>query len=88
VPNREMESDHSRRLVFDAKAWREAGYDQPDGNEQFWKPATIISTSRSDHDEEVATVRFDHDGRLSRGHFTGSMRSVAREALNGGEDRG
>lgn len=73
-----------RRLVFDSQAWQQAGYDQPDGNAQFWREAEIVSTARSipykddPRAEEVATVRFLHDGRVSRGHFTSMMKAVPR----------
>lgn len=57
-------------LVFDPNLW--AGRDVGD-NSQFWKEADIIE--RTTHDgEPTATVRFRHDGRVSRGHFVAGMR--------------
>jgi hypothetical protein len=68
------------RQVFDAKQWREAGGDQPDGNEQFWHNALILAKHMERPEapgprrEELATVLFLHDGRVSHGHFTSMMR--------------
>lgn len=62
------------RLVFDKKLW--GGRDHPDGNERYWKAADILELDVTEHGEEVATVRFHHDGRISRGHFTDGMREV------------
>lgn len=57
------------RLVFDPVLW--GGRDVGD-NSQFRKVAEILDISGSGRDE-VATVRFLHDGRMSRGHFTDCM---------------
>ena len=67
-----------RVLVFDNKLWREAGGDVGD-NSQFWKEATILYVGFTDDvwRDEIATVRFDHDGRISRGHFTNGMKEIA-----------
>lgn len=62
-------------LVFDADEWKRAGYDQPDGNEQFWHRAKTVRTYERNGDK-LADVRFDHDGRISHGHFMRSMREV------------
>jgi hypothetical protein len=67
------------REVFDGREWERAGFDQPDGNEQFWHPATILSTSLTEYGEEIATVRFHHDGRVSRGHFVRCFRGPREE---------
>jgi hypothetical protein len=56
-------------IVFDAKLWREAGYDQPDDNAQFFKAATVLSLDGRPGPDQMATVRFHHDGRVSAGHF-------------------
>ena len=55
-----------KRLVFDGAAWALTG-DVGD-NSCFYKPATIIKVRREDG-EWVADVLFDHDTRISRGHF-------------------
>lgn len=44
-------------------------------NSQFWHAATIEAV-RWDRHEQVATVRFHHDGRLSAGHFVWAMRDA------------
>lgn len=48
-------------LVFDNKLWN--GKDVGD-NSQFWKLADIIEDNGY-----TVTVRFHHDGRISKGHF-------------------
>jgi hypothetical protein len=53
-------------LVFDDKLWN---YKDVGDNSQFWKVADIL-----EDDGETATVRFHHDGRISRGHFLSAMR--------------
>jgi hypothetical protein len=46
------------------------------------KPATVVQRygRRSEHfgwtDGDLVDVRFDHDGRISRGHFTDSVLRV------------
>lgn len=68
-----------RRLVFDAREW--GGRDVGD-NEQFWHPATILEVgperdpAGARYRDQVAHVRFEHDGRVSRGHFVSTMRPV------------
>jgi hypothetical protein len=62
------------RLVFDNKLW--GGRDHPSGNGRFMRAADILSISETEYGEEVATVRFHHDGRVSRGHFTAAMQPV------------
>lgn len=57
-------------LVFDDKLWN--GKDVGD-NSQFWKRARILSYHGHGADR-VATVRFEHDGRLSGGHFINAMK--------------
>lgn len=64
-------------IVFDASEWEAAGYDQPDGNAQFYHPAEILEVSGFGSDQ-VATIRFEHDGRISHGHFTSAMRPLPR----------
>jgi hypothetical protein len=59
-------------LVFDAKAWTEAGGDVGD-NSCFWKEADIVEYTLHDG-ERTATVRFLEDNRISRGHFLSGMR--------------
>ena len=63
-----------RKLVFDPKLWnhRDVG-----DNSQFWKPATILSID-GDGLRETATVKFDHDGRISHGHFLDGMKDIPR----------
>ena len=63
-----------RKLVFDNRLWNENGGDDPRGNERFWKSATILFID--DEVEQTATVRFDHDGRISYGHFVSGMRDL------------
>lgn len=66
-------------LVFDNVEW--GGKDVGD-NSQFWRPATILRTyrSRDRHADWLADVRFHHDGRVSRGHFTNCMEDYGRVA--------
>lgn len=52
-------------IVFDPKLWN--GRDVGD-NSQFYKTADLLDIYIIDGDE-VADVRFHHDGRVSRGHF-------------------
>jgi hypothetical protein len=64
-------------IVFDSKLW--GGKDQGN-NSQFFKPATILEIYPYGFDahgrprnERLATVRFHHDGRISKGHFVDMM---------------
>jgi hypothetical protein len=73
------------RIVFDANEWRNAGYDQPGGNERFWHHALILEThaeraGSGAHREKLATLLFLHDGRESRGHLLNAMNSIEAEA--------
>lgn len=64
-------------IVFDPREWEQAGYDQPEGNGRFYHRATILSVSRTDgYRELIATIRFHHDGRISKGHFIDGMQEV------------
>lgn len=63
--------DEKRRIVFDPTLW--GGRDSGD-NSQFWKPAIILREYRDNEGRELADVRFDHDGRVSRGHFVDGMK--------------
>lgn len=60
-------------LVFDPKLW---GHKDVGDNSQFWKPATILLVEGAGP-RQTATVRFHHDGRVSRGHFTKCMLDCA-----------
>lgn len=53
-------------MVFDPVLW--GGKDVGD-NSQFWKKARAIKMYRDEHDDLFVDVIFEHDGRLSRGHF-------------------
>ena len=57
-------------LVFDPKLWN---YKDEGDNSQFWKPATIVAYTA---DGTTATVRFHHDGRLSKGHFVSGFKEI------------
>lgn len=57
--------------VFDPLLW--GGKDVGD-NSQFWKNAEILRTYSTDDGEQVADVRFQHDGRISKGHFVFGMK--------------
>lgn len=59
--------------VFDAVMW--GGKDVGD-NQQFWQRAAILSRYHNDRGEDLATVRFFHDGRISRGHFVKALRDA------------
>ena len=61
-------------LVFDARIWKERGYDIGD-NSHCWKEATIISIQRYGRDD-MASVRFHHDQHVSQGHFLSAMRNL------------
>lgn len=63
-----------RLLVFDPRLWN--GRDQGD-NSQFWKPATVLRRWRDDGGRDLIDVRFDHDGRESRGHFLDGAKSLS-----------
>jgi hypothetical protein len=70
-------------LVFDAVLW--GGKDTGD-NRQFMKEAEILDRYlQREGYGELATVRFLHDGRVSRGHFVDCMEPVvtSRERANG-----
>ena len=66
-----------RVIVFDPSLW---AYDTPT-NEEFFKPATVIchygykSESYGNY-PSLIDVRFDHDGRLSTGHFTEGIKYI------------
>lgn len=66
------------RICFNGKEWRNAGFDQPDGNLQFFHHVLLLNR-RVEYDgrhakgEEVADVLWLHDGSISRGHFVNSM---------------
>jgi hypothetical protein len=63
------------RLVFDPVLW--GGKDVGD-NAQFWQRATILDVYPDrDGRDMLATVRFHHDGRVSRGHFMRMMRDAS-----------
>ena len=65
------------RIVFNSREWERAGYDQPDGNLQFFHHALILSRRPSRQrwmpKDEVAEVLWLHDGTISSGHFVGMM---------------
>lgn len=67
----------STAIVFDPKLW--GGRDVGD-NSQFWKEAEILHIYRTRYGEEVADVRFLHDGRISRGHFMYAIRRMCHES--------
>jgi hypothetical protein len=66
-------SSADRVVVFDARLW--GGRDVGD-NSQFWKSATIIRTYWDCDGNLLADVQFDHDDRVSYGHFVDVMRDV------------
>lgn len=59
--------------VFDGAAWYRLG-DIGD-NSCFWKAAEVISVYELDN-ERMVDVRFIASGRVSRGHFTTSLRPL------------
>jgi hypothetical protein len=66
------------RHVFNADEWKAAGYDQPDGNLQFWHPALLLcryteQTALGTRYQELADVLWLHDGSTSRGHIVSAM---------------
>lgn len=58
-----------KMFVFDADEW--GGKDVGD-NSQFYHPATILEV-RWDRGMLVATIRWQHNNKLSKGHFVDSM---------------
>jgi hypothetical protein len=66
-------SSANRAVVFDARLW---GGRDVDDNSQFWKPATIVRTYWDSDGRLLADVQFDHDDRVSYGHFVDVMRDV------------
>lgn len=74
--NGPIDEDATAALVFDAKAWQAHGGDDADGNRQFWRPAHIVERTTASDGTATATVQFEHDGRLSRGHIIDAMRAV------------
>jgi hypothetical protein len=62
-------------MVFDSVEWEKAGYDRPEGNDRFYHSAEILEVSGFGI-EQVATIKFEHDGRISRGHFTSAMKEI------------
>ena len=59
--------------VFDPDPIAWGGRDVGD-NSQFWKLATILATYYVDGGRKVADVRFHHDQRISRAHFTDGIK--------------
>lgn len=59
-------------LVFDPKLWN---YKDVGDNSQFYKEAAVLSVEPSGP-RQCAEVRFDYDGRTSKGHFTYAMKLV------------
>lgn len=63
------------RIVFHHEEWRKAGYDQPDGNLQFWHHALMFNrrmerpNGRRAPREELADFLWLHTGEISRGHI-------------------
>ncbi len=58
-------------IVFDPKLW--GGKDSGD-NSQFFKEATVCEIDPPGRDQ-TAVVKFHHDGRRSRGHFTNAFKN-------------
>lgn len=69
-----------RYLVFDNLAWAQVGHDVGN-NSVFWRPATIEHVLFTHDDRLIADVRFDHDNRLSAGHFIDGMKEIKDDAL-------
>lgn len=64
--------------VFDADEW--GGKDDTvNGNGRFYHPAEIVGLKPSQGwpGKQVATVRWLHNGRVTRGHFVDSMERIA-----------
>lgn len=59
-------------LVFDTKLWNRKDVGD---NSQFFKEATILEIDSPGRDQ-TAVVKFDHDERISRGHFTSMISSL------------
>lgn len=57
-------------FVFDSKLW---DYKDVGDNSQFWKLADIVEVFEAPGQLTFATVRFRHDGRESKGHYTKYM---------------
>ncbi len=87
--------NYERALVFDAKAWNEAGGDIGD-NKCFWKSAIVIRKYQKGinarNKDGLVDVIFD-DGTTSHGHFESMIKPlcnvdaksipVPKEAYNG-----
>lgn len=67
-------------MVFDPRLWEENGGDSK--TDSFFREATILkiyeenlSPSRLtwQHPQVLADIKFCHDGRISKGHFTDGM---------------
>lgn len=59
--------------VFDSHLW---GGKDVGNNSQFWKNAEILKTYKNEDGKNLAEVRFQHDGRISTGHFIDRMREA------------
>jgi hypothetical protein len=53
-------------MVFDHMLW---GHKDEGDNSKFWKKARAVKMYRDEHDDLLVDVIFEHDGRLSCGHF-------------------
>jgi hypothetical protein len=79
IADRRAVATLEERHVFDAREWKSAGHDQPDGNLQFWHPALILARHtheghyRDREEQESADVLWLHDGTVSHGHLTYMM---------------
>ena len=62
-----------RLLVFDPKVW--GGRDKGD-NSHCWRSATVLRRYTDPCGRLCVDVRFDHDGRESRGHFLDGTKSL------------
>lgn len=62
-------------MVFDPRLWQDNGGDSKKDN--FFRRARIIKLYRhhkyNPDSTGFADVKFDHDGRISEGHFTSAM---------------
>ena len=64
-----------RVVVFNSTEWSKTG-DLPQGNEEYYQPATVLKVRKSiKYGEWLADVLFDN-GLMSNGHFQSGMKLV------------
>lgn len=72
-----MITEGRKVVAYDPRIWHERGYDLGH-NEDCWKPATVLKVYVSRGDLLVDLL-FDHNPRISHGHFADGPCSGIRD---------